>query len=185
MTEKILNDTRVKMEKGVGALKQELSIIRTGRASLSILDDVKVDYYGTLTPLNQVAHLKIADPKMITIQPWEAKLIPEIERGILKASLGLTPMNDGKIVRLGIPALNEERRKDLVKLAKKHTEEAKVSLRMVRREAIEELKKQEKAKAISEDDLKRGEEKVQKLTDEFNGKMEELLAHKEKDILSI
>lgn len=185
MTENILNDTRAKMEKGLAVFKHELSIIRTGRASLSILDDVKVDYYGTLTPLNQVANLKIADPKMITIHPWEAKMIPEIEKGIMKASLGLTPSNDGKLIRLGIPALNEERRKDLVKLVKKHAEEAKVALRMVRREAIEELKKQEKAKAISEDDLKKGEEKIQKLTDEYNGKIEELVGHKEKDIMSV
>lgn len=180
-----IKTSRDKMEKALAALKHELSIIRTGRASLSILDDVKVDYYGTPTPINQVASLKIVDPKLITIQPWEPKLIAELERSIMKSGIGLTPSNDGKVIRLAIPSLSEERRKELVKLVKKHAEEGRVAIRMVRRDSIEDLKKQEKEKKISEDDLKRGEETIQKLTDEFNKKIDELVAHKEKDILSV
>lgn len=183
--DEMLKNTRDKMEKALAACKHELSLIRTGRASLSILDEVKVDYYGTLTPLNQVGTLKIADPKLITIQPWEPKIIPEIEKGIMKSGIGLTPSNDGKLIRLAIPALSEERRKDLVKLAKKHAEECKVGVRMIRRDSIELLKKREKEKTISEDELKSGEEHIQKLTDEFNKKIDELVAHKEKDILSV
>lgn len=173
------------MEKSLALYKQELVKIRTGRASVSILDDVKVDYYGTLTPLNQVGTLSTPDPKMITIHPWESKLIPEIEKAILKASLGLNPTNDGKLVRLSIPALNEERRKELVKIAKKHAEDAKVAIRMERRDANEHLKKLHDKKELNDDDFKRGEARVQKLTDEYVAKIDQLLEHKEKDILSL
>lgn len=183
--EAILKDTLAKMEKSLGTLKQELASIRTGRANLAILDDVRVDYYGTPTPLNQVGTLSTPDPKMITIQPWEKHLIPEIEKAILKAGVGLTPSNDGRLVRLPIPNLTEERRKELVKLAKKYCEESKVALRMVRRDSNELAKKKHDAKEISDDDLKRIQNQIQKLTDDHVSKADQLLAHKEKDILSV
>lgn len=183
--ENLLNEVKNKMEKTLQALKQELSITRTGRASLSVLDAVRVDYYGTLTPLNQVATLKIPEAKLITIQPWEPKLIPEIEKGIAKASIGLSPSNDGKIIRLPIPSLSEERRKELVKLIKKQGEECRVGIRSLRRDANEAFKKREKEKEITQDDLKTGEERIQKLTDEYNAKIDELLKHKEQDIMTV
>ena len=179
--ENIIKETQVHMEKAITLFKQELGKVRAGRASLSILDDVKVDYYGTLTPLNQVATLNIPEPRMITIAPWESKIISEIEKAIQKASLGLNPSNDGKIVRLSIPPLNEERRKDLVKLVKKHAEECRVALRLVRRDSNEHLK----AKDLSEDELKKGQERVQKMTDEYVQKVDQLVQHKEKDIMSV
>ena len=183
--ENAINEAKIKMDKALEALKSEIAVIRTGRASLSILDGIKVDYYGTPTPLNQVANLKTPDPRLITIQPWEAKILGEIEKSILKSGLGLTPTNDGKMIRLNIPTPSEEGRKELVKMVKKHAEECRVAIRMIRRDANETLKKREKEKAISEDDLKRGEERVQKLTDDYSGKIDELVAHKEKEILSI
>ncbi|MBI5299067.1 MAG: ribosome recycling factor [Deltaproteobacteria bacterium] len=181
MMENIIKETQVHMEKALTLFKQELGKVRAGRASLSILDDVKVDYYGTLTPLNQVATLNIPEPRMITIAPWESKIISEIEKAIQKASLGLNPSNDGKIVRLSIPPLNEERRKDLVKIVKKHAEECRVALRLVRRDSNEHLK----AKELSEDELKKGQERVQKMTDEYVQKVDQLVQHKEKDIMSV
>lgn len=183
--EAILTETKAKMEKGLQALKQELSIIRTGQASLAILDDVRVEYYGSLVPLNQVATLKIPEPKMITIQPWETKIIPDIEKAVMKAGLGLTPSNDGKLVRLPIPSLNEERRKDLVKLVKKQAEENRVAIRMIRREANEHLKKQQEAREISEDDNKKLQTQIQKLTDDCMTSIDHIVAAKEKDILAV
>ncbi|MDO8526709.1 MAG: ribosome recycling factor [Deltaproteobacteria bacterium] len=183
--ENTIKTAQGQMEKTLGSLKQELVKIRTGRASLSILDDVKIDYYGVPTPLNQVATLNVPEPKMITIHPWEAKIIPEIEKGIQKAGIGLTPSNDGKIVRLPIPSLNEERRKELVKIIKKHAEECRVAMRMVRRDANDGLKEKEDGRQISEDDLKKGQDRVQKVTDEYMKKVDELVAHKEKDIMSV
>lgn len=173
------------MEKALSTLKQELASIRTGMASLAILDGVRVEYYGTPTPLNQVATLNIPDPRMITIQPWEAKIIPDIEKAILQAGIGLTPSNDGKLVRLPIPSLNEERRKEYVKLAKKHAEEGRVAVRMIRRDANEQFKEAQEAKSISEDDFKKGQTQIQKLTDETIAKIDELVAHKEKAIMSV
>ncbi|MBI4125477.1 MAG: ribosome recycling factor [Deltaproteobacteria bacterium] len=183
--ENVIKITHEKMEKAVTALKHELSIIRTGRASLSILDEVKVDYYGSKAPLNQVANLKIVDPKLITIQPWEAKMIPVIEKAVLGSGIGLNPTNDGKLIRLSIPSLTEDRRRDLTKLVRKHAEEAKVSIRMARRDGNEALQAREKEKELSEDDVKQGETRIQKLTEEFNKKVDELVQHKEKDILSV
>ena len=183
--EAILKETQGHMEKELNLLKQELSKVRAGRASLSILDEVKVDYYGTPSHLNQVGTLNIPDPKMITIQPWEPRLIPEIEKAILKAGVGSNPSNDGRVVRLPIPALNEERRKELVKLIKKSAEESKVKTRLIRRDANDHLKKKQDAKEISEDDFKKGQERIQKLTDDAIKKIDELFDHKEKDIMSI
>lgn len=183
--EKIKTQAKEKMEKSLVALQNELSKLRTGRASLSILDNVRVSYYGTPTPLNQVATVSTPEPRLIAIQPWEAHLIGEIEKSILNANIGLTPTNDGKIVRLPIPALTEERRKDLVKQVKAKGEECKVAVRQVRREANDELKKMEKDKLISEDDNKRAQDEVQKITDGYVAKIDQILTSKEKDILTV
>ena len=159
--------------------------MRTGRASVALLDDVKVDYYGTPTPLNQVGTLAVPEPRLITIQPWEKKLIPEIERAIFKSDLGLNPTSDGALVRIVIPALTEERRKEMVKLVKRMGEETKIVLRNVRRDANDGLKKMEKNKEISEDDLKRGEKEIQDLTDQYVKKVDEVVAVKEKEVMEI
>ncbi len=169
----------------IDTLKKDYASLRTGRASLALLDPIHVDYYGTKTPLNQVASLGVPDPRQITIQPWDPKAIPEIEKAILKSDLGLTPSNDGKTIRLTIPPLTEERRKDLVKFAKKRLEEARVSIRNIRRDINEEIKKGEKDKKISEDESKRFLEEIQKLTDSYIEKAEEILRHKEKEIMEV
>lgn len=183
--ENIKTQSKEKMEKSILALQNELSKLRTGRASLSVLDNIRVSYYGTPTPLNQVATLSTPEPRLIAIQPWESTLIGEIEKSILNANIGLTPTNDGKIVRLPIPALTEDRRKDLVKQVKAKGEECKVAVRQIRREANDELKKLEKDKAISEDDNKRALDEVQKLTDSYIVKIDQILTVKEKDILTV
>jgi len=149
------------------------------------LDDVRIDYYGTPSPLSQVATLSVPEPRTITLQPWETKMIPLIEKAIMNANLGITPANDGKVIRLNLPALTEERRKDIVKQLKKMAEEAKVAVRNIRRDAIDELKKLEKNKKISEDDLKRGEKEVQDVTNTFVSKLDDVLAHKEKEVLEV
>ncbi|MCL4537044.1 MAG: ribosome recycling factor [Nitrospirae bacterium] len=174
-----------RMNSAVDSLKKDFAAIRTGRASLSLLDGITVDYYGTSTPLNQVTTLGIPDPRQITIQPWEQKLIPEIEKAILKSGLGLTPTNDGKVIRLNIPPLTEERRKDLVKVAKKRAEEARVAVRNIRRDINEELKKAEKEQHFSEDDVKRLQDEIQKITDSYIARVEEVLQHKEKEIMEV
>lgn len=167
------------------SLKKDLASIRTGRASLALLDGINVNYYGTMTPLTQLATLGIPDSRQISIQPWEQKLIPEIEKAILKSDLGLTPGNDGKVIRLNIPMLTEERRKQLVKVAKKRAEEAKIAVRNIRRDIMDELKKMEKEKHLSEDDVKRFQEEVQKTTDSYIGRVDEILQHKEKEIMEV
>lgn len=167
------------------SLKKDLASIRTGRASLALLDGINVNYYGTMTPLTQLATLGIPDSRQITIQPWEQKIIPEIEKAILKSDLGLTPGNDGKVIRLNIPMLTEERRKQLVKVAKKRAEEAKIAVRNIRRDIMDELKKMEKEKHLSEDDVKRFQEEVQKTTDSYIGRVDEILQHKEKEIMEV
>lgn len=183
--EATLNELKVKMEKALSAFKTELGHIRTGRASLAILDEVRVEYYGTQVPLQQVATLNIPEARLITISPWDQKLIPEIEKAILKSGTGLNPANDGKLIRVPLPSLSEERRKDLVKLVKKHAEECRVGIRAIRRDANEVLKKKKDSKEISEDEEKRGLERVQKMTDEMTAKVEQVLEHKEKDILTV
>ena len=180
-----LNNISQEMEKSLNAFKQELARVRTGRASLALLEGVRVDYYGTLTPLNQVATLNIPEPRSITIAPWEAKLIPEIEKAIQKASIGINPVNDGKLVRLNIPTLNEERRKELVKQIKKAGEDARVGMRNHRHDAMEGLKKKHTGKELTEDDWHRGQEQVQKVTDEYIKKVDQLIEHKEKELLSV
>jgi ribosome recycling factor len=173
------------MQTAIEALKKKFGAVRTGRASLSLLDGLAVDYYGTATPIQQVASLSIPDSRQILIQPWEQKIIPEIEKAIMKSDLGLTPMNDGKLIRINIPTLTEERRKQLVKVVKKEAEDAKVAVRNIRREINEELKKLEKEEHISEDQIKKEHDEVQKITDSFIKKVDELLEHKEKEIMEV
>ncbi len=174
-----------RMSGAVESLKKDFGSIRTGRASLSLLDGIRIDYYGTPTQLSQVATLGIPESRQITIQPWEQRLIPEIEKAILKSDLGLTPGNDGKTIRINIPQLTEERRKQLVKIVKKRSEEAKVAVRNIRRDIIEDVKKEEKEKHLSEDDVKRFQEEIQKLTDSYIHKVDEVLLHKEKEIMEV
>ncbi len=174
-----------RMEGAIEHLKRELSTLRTGRASLALLDAVRVDYYGTPTPLKQVANLATPDPRLITVQPWEPSMIKEIEKAILASGLGLTPSNDGKVIRLPIPPLTEERRKELIKLCKKFGEEAKVHIRNHRRDANDELKRLHKEAKMSEDDLRRGEAETQKLTDQYIHKIDEILKKKEEEILTV
>ncbi|MEE4599727.1 MAG: ribosome recycling factor [Desulfobacteraceae bacterium] len=183
MIESIYDETRESMGKSVIALKNELKRVRTGRASLSLLDGIKVDYYGTPTPLNQMATLAVPESRLITIQPWDASAIKEIEKAILKSDLGLTPSSDGKIIRISIPALTEERRKELVKVVRKICEDYKVSIRNIRRDSNELLKSMKKDGEISEDDAFKSQDKVQKITDEQIKLVDECFAEKEKEIL--
>lgn len=174
-----------KMKAAIEALKKDFAAIRTGRASLALLDHIIVDMYGTPSHLNQAATLNIPESRTITIQPWDPKLIPAIEKAIMKSDLGLTPMNDGKLIRINIPALTEERRKDIVKHVKKRAEESKVSVRNIRRELNDSLKKLEKEKSITEDDLKSGLDEMQKITDDSIKKIDEVCAHKEKEVMEV
>lgn len=185
MYKDVIAKSRAGMEKSIDALKKDFAKVRTGRASAALLDDVRIDYYGTPTPLNQVGTLAVPEPRLITIQPWEKKLIPEIEKAILKSDLGLNPASDGVLVRIVIPALTEERRKEMVKLVRKMGEETKIAIRNIRRDGNEQLKKLEKNKEISEDELKRGEKEIQDLTDQFVRKTDEVVAGKEKEVMEI
>ncbi len=185
MEQELRKRTNERMHSAIEALKKEFGSVRTGRATLSLLDGISVDYYGTPTPLQQLASLSIPESRQIAIQPWEARIIPEIEKAILKSDLGLTPMNDGKLIRINIPVLTEERRKQLVKVVKKRAEEAKVAVRNIRRDANEELKKFEKDKHLSEDVAKKEQEEIQKVTDAFIKKIDEVLEHKEKEIMEV
>ena len=183
MIESIFQDTRESMEKSIVALKNELNRVRTGRASLSIFDDIRVDYYGTLTPLNQMASLSVPESRLITIQPWDVSIIKEIEKAILKSDLGLTPSNDGKLMRISIPALTEERRKQLVKVVQKKGEEHKIAVRNISRDSNDLLKGLKKDGDIAEDDAFRAQDQVQKITDEHTQRMDEICKEKEQEIL--
>ncbi len=183
MIESIYQETRESMGKSVEALKIELKRMRTGRASLSILDGIKVDYYGTLTPLNQMATLAVPESRLITIQPWDASVIKDIEKALLKSDLGLTPSSDGKIIRITIPQLTEERRKELVKVVHKVCEEHKVSVRNFRRDSNDLLKSLRKEGEISEDDAFKAQDQVQKITDEHIQLIDACYKEKEKEIL--
>ncbi len=185
MDTKVYDETKLRMQKAVDAYRHELSKLRTGRASLSILDGIKAEYYGNPTPLNQMASLGTPDARTIVIQPWDQSALGAIEKAIQKSDLGLNPVNDGRVVRLPIPPLNEDRRKELVKVVKKHGEECKVSIRNARREAVDGLKKLKGDSKITEDDLKKGETQVQKLTDDFIKLIDETATHKEKDIMEV
>lgn len=183
MKEEILSECRQKMIKTIDVLKKEFMRIRTGRASTSLLDGIRVDCYDAQMPLDQVASISIPESRLITIKPWDQSIIGGIEKSILKSELGLTPMNDGKIIRIPIPPLTEERRKELAKLARKMAEDGKVSVRNHRREANELLKELKQEKEISEDEMYKGQDEVQKATDEFIKKIDEVTAEKEKEIM--
>jgi ribosome recycling factor len=185
MPKTVLADMKSHMEKTLGVLKNEFQKVRTGRASTSILDSVKVDYYGNPSTISQVATLAVPEPRTITISPWESKMIGPIEKAILNANIGLTPGNDGKVIRLNLPPLTEQRRKEIVKDLKKKAEDDKVALRNIRRDAIDRLKKLEKDKAITEDELKKYEKEVQDITKGFETKIDEAVAHKEKEVLEV
>ena len=179
----IHEDSTERMGKTITALENELKRIRTGRASLSLLDGIRVDYYGTMTPLNQMATLAVPESRLITIQPWDASVLKDIEKAVLKSDLGLTPSNDGKIIRLAIPPLTEERRKELVKVVHKMCEEHKVATRNIRRDANDLLKSLKKDGDISEDDAFKAQDDVQKITDNFIQKVDDIYKEKEKEIL--
>lgn len=185
MLNDVLKDLQASLDKGIEAFKRDLTKVRTGRANLAILDGVRVDYYGTMTPLNQVASCNVADPRLITIKPWERSLIPEIEKSIRAAQLGLNPNSDGEMVRLPMPALTQERRQELVKVVKKMAEEGKVALRAARRDSNEMLKELLKDGGITEDDERNGLKKVQETTDKAVAKIDEILAKKEGEILEV
>ena len=183
MIAEIHEDTTDRMGKTITALENELKRIRTGRASLSLLDAIRVDYYGTVTPLNQMATLAVPESRLITIQPWDASVLKDIERAVLKSDLGLTPSNDGKIIRLAIPPLTEERRKELVKVVHKMCEDHKVAARNIRRDSNDLLKSLKKDGDISEDDAFKAQDETQKITDQFINKIDEVYKEKEKEIL--
>ena len=184
MKDEVIQETRRKMDKVLESLARDLSRVRTGRASVALLEGIKVDCYGTSMPLSQVASLAAPEPRLLTVQPWDSNLLGDIDKAILKSDLGLNPVNDGKIIRLPIPALTTERRKDLVKMVKKMEEEGKVALRNLRREANEDLKEMKKEKLLSEDEAHRGQDEVQKVTDEYIKKVEDQGVDKEKEIMS-
>jgi ribosome recycling factor len=183
MKDEILSECRQNMNRTIEAFKKDLVRIRTGRASTALLDGVRVNCYDTQMPLDQVASMSVPESRLITIKPWDQSIIGEIEKSILKSELGLTPMNDGKIIRIPIPPLTETRRKELVKLAKKTAEEGKIAIRNHRRESNELLKELKNEKEISEDDLFKAQEEVQKITDEYIKKVDQITAEKEKEIM--
>jgi ribosome recycling factor len=185
MVNEIINDMKRDMVKSVESMKQSLMKVRTGRASIGILDGIMVDYYGSPTPLNQLATLAVPEPRLITIQPWDKGALVSIEKAILKSELGLTPNNDGKVIRVPIPPLNEERRRDLVKMVKKSAEDFRIEIRNHRRDANAMLKDLEKEKEINKDDLKSSQDKVQDLTDGYIKQIDDVLAAKEKEIMEV
>ncbi len=185
MVDEIFEDLNERMGKSIEALEREYNRLRTGRASSSLLDGIRVSYYDTPTPLNQMASIAVPEPRLIVIQPWDKMALGEIEKAILKSELGLTPMNDGKVIRIAIPPLTEERRKELVKVARKMAEDNKVAIRNIRRDANDMLKDLKKEKEITEDNLFRSQEEVQKITDEFISQVDQLCTEKEKEILEI
>ena len=185
MSDAVLKEIENRMVNATEAFKGALTKLRTGRASLAIVDGVKVDYYGSSTPLNQVASLSVPDPATIAIAPWEPGILGDIEKAILKSNLGLTPNNDGKVIRLNIPPLTEDRRRELVKVAQNDAESARNQIRQIRRDGNDRFKSLEKDKEISEDQMHDGQESVQKLTDAYVGKVNDILKAKEKEILEV
>jgi ribosome recycling factor len=185
MIDDVLADLREGMQKSIGALQDDLLSIRTGRASPALVEKLPVDYYGTKTPLNQMASIAAPEPRLLVIRPWDPSSLADIERAILKSDLGLTPMNDGKLIRLSIPRLTEERRKELVKVVSKRVEDARISIRNQRRDALKDLQEFESEKMISEDDFYRGKDQVQELTDEFIEEIDEIGKRKETEVREI
>lgn len=185
MISDLKKNTESKMKKTVASLVESYKTIRAGRANTSLLDNLNVECYGQMTPINQISSVSAPEARLLTIQPWDANLIPNIEKAILKSDLGITPSNDGKIIRLVIPQLTEERRKDLVKVVGKYAEEGKISVRNIRRDAMEEIKKAEKNKEISEDDRKTYEEDIQELTDKYIKEIDNTVKVKEEELMEI
>ncbi|MBN1525027.1 MAG: ribosome recycling factor [Spirochaetales bacterium] len=185
MPEQVKKNTEERMQKSITALNTEFNGLRTGRASAALFDAVKVDYYGQKTPLSQVATISIPEARLVVIQPWDKSVLGEIEKAIQKSELSINPNNDGKVIRISIPPLTEERRKELVKIAKNKAEQTRVSIRNIRRDANEEIKNLEKAHTISEDDLKRSTDEIQKVTDKYIEEVNHVLEAKEKEILEV
>jgi ribosome recycling factor len=185
MANDIIDNTKERMQKTISVLKTELGGLRAGRANAQLLDRILVDYYGTPTPIQQLGNISTPEPRMLLISVWDNKMIPAVEKAIQKSDLGINPSNDGKVIRLLFPELNEERRRELVKVVKKKGEESKIAIRAIRRDAIEQIKKDEKDNLITEDDKKLLDDKVQKLTDELIKEIDSILAAKEKEILSV
>lgn len=183
MTKAVLDGADSKMAKAVEALQKDLATLRTGRASAKLVDYIRVDYYGTPTPIGQMASISVPDPRMITIQPWDKTMLPAIEKAILKSELGLNPSTEGGLIRLKIPELTEERRRDLVRIVRKKVEEGRVAVRNVRRAALEKLREMQKAKEISEDDQKRAEKQLQELTDKYIARVDEVGKEKETEVM--
>lgn len=185
MIDDILKDAKIRMGKTAEALESELSRMRTGRAHPSLLENVKVDYYGAESPLNQVANVNIEDARMLTVTPWEQSMVPAVEKAIINSDLGLNPNTAGTVIRVPVPPMTEERRKDMVKMVRGEAENSRVAVRNIRRDANSDLKELEKEKEISRDDLRKGEESVQKLTDAAIKEIDELLSKKEADLMEV
>ena len=185
MINEVLDELRERMLKSVEALQDDLLSIRTGRASPALVEKMPVEYYGTATPLNQMASIAAPEPRLLVIRPWDPSALADIERAILKSDLGLTPMNDGMLIRLSIPRLTEERRRELVKVVSRRVEEARIAVRNLRRDALQDLKEFEKEKMISQDEFFRGKDKVQELTDEFIEKIDGIGKRKEEEVMEI
>lgn len=181
----VFTTTKERMNKTINALHSEYGTIRAGRANPAVLDKITVDYYGTATPIQQLASVSVAEARVLTIQPWDASALSSIEKAIQASDLGINPQNDGRIIRLNFPALTEERRKQLCKDVQKNAEESKVACRQIRRDSIEKLKSMKKASEITEDDLKNGENKIQKITDDFIKQIEKIASEKEAEIMEI
>jgi ribosome recycling factor len=185
MVNDVVADLKQSCEKALEALRKEFGTVRTGRASLSLLEHVRVEYYGAQMPINQVATMRVADARLIVIEPWDQKALPEIEKAIQKAGLGLTPANDGKLIRLPVPPLTEERRKEMAKVLHKTTESGRVAVRNARHEALDMLKDLEKEKTISEDEHRKGRDEVQKVVDGYTARIGDLLVAKEKELMEV
>jgi ribosome recycling factor len=185
MVDDILGDADRRMQKAIEVLKQDLAVVRTGRASAALLDRITVDYYGTPTPVNQVATISVPDARLLVIQPWDRKMLVDIEKAIQKSDLGINPNNDGQVIRLAIPALNEERRREMVKTVHRKLDEHKVAIRNIRRDAHDKLRDREKKKEISEDELKRSTDRLQKLTDRCIEEMDKVGKAREQEIMEV
>jgi len=185
MADDLYEQYRVKMTKTISVLKEDYSAIRAGRANPALLDKITVDYYGSPTPINQLSNISVPEARTVLIQPWESKLLKDIEKAIQKSDIGINPNNDGRMIRLTFPVLTEERRKELLKQIKKLSEESKVAIRAIRRDAVENYKKQKKSNEMTEDDLKDAEKEIQVITERFIEEVDKVMAEKEKDIMEI
>jgi ribosome recycling factor len=181
----IIKGLEERMQKSIDAFKKEITTIRTGRATPALLDRIQVEAYGSPTPINQLANVSVPDSRTLLVQPWDKSLLGAVEKALLKSDIGIHPVNDGNCIRLSVPSLNEERRRELTKVVKKKSEEGKISLRNIRRDIIEDLKKMEKAGTLTEDEMRRTQEKVQKITDKYIKDFDDISSHKEKEIMEI